>query len=148
MSANTSEQIWTRWIPTDDQPWNVRRVVHLHRRVAFAANWTTIERDLKEGPHAAIQRLLNPNVGANLMDHPGTLLFLAPTDPSFCDPSGPAYQIGIRWSSGLGTDNDMLTGMMNYWDTRFDPDLHQAAGTPVCSASACSTPPICPFRAA
>jgi choline dehydrogenase len=71
----------------------------------------------------------NPNVGANLMDHPGTLVFVAPTDPSFCEPSGPAYQIGIRWTSGLGTENDMLTGMMNYWDTRFDPELHQAAGT-------------------
>jgi choline dehydrogenase len=71
----------------------------------------------------------NPNVGANLMDHPGTLIFLAPTDPARCDPSGPAYQIGIRWTSGLGTENDMLTGMMNYWDTRFDPDLQGAAGT-------------------
>jgi choline dehydrogenase len=71
----------------------------------------------------------NPNVGANLMDHPGTLIFLAPTDPALCDPAGPAYQIGIRWSSGLGTENDMLTGMMNYWDTRFDPDLQAAAGT-------------------
>ena len=71
----------------------------------------------------------NPNVGANLMDHPGTLIFLAPTDPALCDPSGPAYQIGIRWSSGLGTENDMLTGMMNYWDARYDPELYQAAGT-------------------
>ncbi len=71
----------------------------------------------------------NPHVGANLMDHPGTLLFLAPTDPAFCDPGGPAYQIGIRWSSGLGTENDMLTGMMNYWNTSFDADLRAAAGT-------------------
>ncbi len=71
----------------------------------------------------------NPHVGANLMDHPGTLIFLAPTDPDLCDPFGPAYQIGIRWTSGLGTENDMLTGMMNYWNTSFDPDLKAAAGT-------------------
>jgi choline dehydrogenase len=71
----------------------------------------------------------NPHVGGNLMDHPGTLIFLAPTDPAYCDPTGPAYQIGIRWSSGIGTENDMLTGMMNYWDTRHDADLHAAAGT-------------------
>jgi choline dehydrogenase len=70
----------------------------------------------------------NPHVGANLMDHPGTLMFLAPNDPAFCDPRGPAYQVGIRWTSGLGTENDMLTGTMNYWDTRHDPDLHAAAG--------------------
>ncbi len=87
------------------------------------------------GPAADLGRLGitclvdNPHVGANLMDHPGTLVFLAPTDPAFCDPSGPAYQIGIRWTSGLGAENDMLTGMMNYWDTRHDPALHAAAGT-------------------
>ena len=70
----------------------------------------------------------NTHVGANLMDHPGTLIFLAPTDPALCDPTGPAYQVGIRWTSGLGGENDMLTGMMNYWDTRYDPDLQRAAG--------------------
>jgi choline dehydrogenase len=70
----------------------------------------------------------NPAVGANLMDHPGTLIFLAPTDPAYCDPTGPAYQVGIRWTSGLGTENDMLTGMMNYWNTQFDRDLREAAG--------------------
>ena len=66
------------------------------------------------------------------MDHPGTLIFLAPTDPALCDPTGPAYQLGIRWSSRdprRVEPNDMLTGMMNYWDVRHDPALHAAAGT-------------------
>lgn len=70
----------------------------------------------------------NPAVGANLMDHPGTLIFLAPTRPELCDPTGPAYQLGIRWSSPDGTFNDMLIGLMNYWDVRSDPQLHAAAG--------------------
>ncbi len=70
----------------------------------------------------------NPAVGANLMDHPGTLIFLAPTDPALCDPTGPAYQLGIRWSSGFGGVNDMLTGLMNYWDVRYDAELAEAAG--------------------
>lgn len=55
-----SERIWTRWTPNADQPWNLRRVVHLHRRVGFGTNWTTIQRDLNDGPDAAIDRLLNP----------------------------------------------------------------------------------------
>ncbi|MCW2547169.1 MAG: choline dehydrogenase [Mycobacterium sp.] len=71
----------------------------------------------------------NPAVGANLMDHPGTLIFLAPTNPALCDPTGPAYQLGIRWSSQTGTKNDMLTGLMNYWDVRYDADLQSAAGS-------------------
>jgi choline dehydrogenase len=70
----------------------------------------------------------NPAVGANLMDHPGTLIFLSPADPALCDPTGPAYQLGIRWSSSTGTPNDMLTGMMDYWDVSYDPALRAAAG--------------------
>ena len=60
MSPTSLPSNWTRWIPTNSQPWNVRRVVHLHRRVGFAANWETIQRDLREGPDAAIGRLLKP----------------------------------------------------------------------------------------
>ena len=44
--------------PTDAAPWNLERVVHLHRRAAFAATWGEIERDLREGPEAAVTRLL------------------------------------------------------------------------------------------
>ena len=37
---------------------DLRRVVHLHRRAGFAATWDEIERDLKDGPEASINRLL------------------------------------------------------------------------------------------
>lgn len=44
---------------TDERrPWNLRRVVHLHRRAGFAATWDELQRDLSDGPHAAIERLL------------------------------------------------------------------------------------------
>jgi uncharacterized protein (DUF1800 family) len=33
-------------------------VVHLHRRAGFAATWSEIQRDLKDGPKASIDRLL------------------------------------------------------------------------------------------
>lgn len=49
---------WLPYEPTDSAPWNVRRVVHLHRRAGFAANWSEIERDLADGPGPAIERLL------------------------------------------------------------------------------------------
>jgi len=45
------------WQPSADQPWDVRRVWHLHRRAGFAANWSQLEQDLKEGPDAAIGRV-------------------------------------------------------------------------------------------
>jgi uncharacterized protein (DUF1800 family) len=49
---------WQPYTPDDHAPWNRRRVVHLHRRAGFAGTWEEVERDLKEGPQAAIDRLL------------------------------------------------------------------------------------------
>ena len=44
--------------PTPIAPWDLRRVVHLHRRAGFAATWDELQRDLKDGPEASIDRLL------------------------------------------------------------------------------------------
>jgi uncharacterized protein (DUF1800 family) len=44
--------------PTPDTPWNLRRVVHLHRRAGFAATWAELQRDLSGDPQDAITRLL------------------------------------------------------------------------------------------
>src|SRR6516225_1766446 len=52
---------WTPYSPDDKSPWNLRRVVHLHRRAGFAATWNEIQRDLKDGPKAAIDRVLSGN---------------------------------------------------------------------------------------
>jgi uncharacterized protein (DUF1800 family) len=49
---------WTTYTPDHKSPWNLRRVVHLHRRAGFAATWSEIQRDLKEGPKDSIDRVL------------------------------------------------------------------------------------------
>src|SRR3954471_11817899 len=49
---------WEPYTPSDDAPWNLRRVVHLHRRAGFAATWDEVQRDLKDGPDASVERLL------------------------------------------------------------------------------------------
>jgi uncharacterized protein (DUF1800 family) len=46
------------YVSSNEAPWNLRRVVHLHRRAGFAATWGEIQRDLKEGPQASLDRLL------------------------------------------------------------------------------------------
>jgi uncharacterized protein (DUF1800 family) len=50
---------WSIYRPRTQAPWNLRRVVHLHRRAGFAATWDEIQRDLKEGPENSISRLLD-----------------------------------------------------------------------------------------
>jgi uncharacterized protein (DUF1800 family) len=49
---------WARYVPDVETPWDLRRVVHLHRRAGFAATWEEIQRDLKDGPEASVDRLL------------------------------------------------------------------------------------------
>jgi uncharacterized protein (DUF1800 family) len=49
---------WAAYSPSDKFPWNLRRVVHLHRRAAFAATWSELQRDLHDGPGTSIDRLL------------------------------------------------------------------------------------------
>jgi uncharacterized protein (DUF1800 family) len=50
--------LWTEYRPDTNDPWDFRRVLHLHRRAAFAPTWTEISRDLADGPRASIDRLL------------------------------------------------------------------------------------------
>jgi uncharacterized protein (DUF1800 family) len=49
---------WAPYVPDSQAPWDLRRVVHLHRRAGFAATWEEIRRDLNDGPEASINRLL------------------------------------------------------------------------------------------
>jgi hypothetical protein len=44
-------------------PWDLRRVVHLHRSAGFAASWAELQRDLRDGPRPSIDRLLAGRVG-------------------------------------------------------------------------------------
>ena len=51
-STRTSSDPWAPYVPDNDAPWDLRRVVHLHRRAGFAATWDEIQRDLNDGPEA------------------------------------------------------------------------------------------------
>jgi uncharacterized protein (DUF1800 family) len=52
------DNLWTPYVPDDRSPWTLSRVVHLHRRAAFAGTWGELQRDLKDGPEKAVGRLL------------------------------------------------------------------------------------------
>lgn len=57
---NTPAEAWAPYEPSDAEPWNRRRVVHLHRRAGFAATWAELERDLNDGPERAVDRFIKP----------------------------------------------------------------------------------------
>jgi uncharacterized protein (DUF1800 family) len=54
----TTVDPWLPYQPDETSPWNLRRVVHLHRRGGFGASWDQIERDLADGPEKSVERLL------------------------------------------------------------------------------------------
>ncbi len=56
---NKLEELWAVYIPDEKSPWNLHRVVHLHRRAGFAATWDELQRDLKDEPATCVDRLLN-----------------------------------------------------------------------------------------
>ncbi len=53
-----ADRPWTPYEPSATAPWDLRRVVHLHRRAGFAATWNELQRDRKDGPGPSIARLL------------------------------------------------------------------------------------------
>jgi uncharacterized protein (DUF1800 family) len=58
-------QTWAPYTPEDATPWDLRRVVHLHRRAGFAGTWTELQRDLKDGPGPSIDRLLKGDLSGH-----------------------------------------------------------------------------------
>src|SRR5205814_289089 len=47
---------WSVYEPTAAEPWDLRKVAHLHRRAGFEATWSELQRDLKEGVAASVKR--------------------------------------------------------------------------------------------
>ncbi len=50
---------WSRYRPSQSIPWNLARAWTLRRRAGFAATWSELERDLKDGPDTAVDRVLS-----------------------------------------------------------------------------------------
>jgi uncharacterized protein (DUF1800 family) len=53
---------WARYEATADDPWDLRKVAHLHRRAGFGATREVLLRDVAAGPEASVARLFQPAV--------------------------------------------------------------------------------------
>jgi uncharacterized protein (DUF1800 family) len=49
---------WEPYRPGSDGAWDATRVAHLYRRTGFAATWSQLQRDLKDGYDASLRRVL------------------------------------------------------------------------------------------
>jgi uncharacterized protein (DUF1800 family) len=55
---------WAPFQPSVQEPWDLARVAHLHRRAGFGATWAELQRDLRAGPEGCVNRLLGPPAAA------------------------------------------------------------------------------------
>ncbi len=60
MPRSANDSPWSRYEPKPNDPWDLRKVAHLHRRAGFGATRTELLRDLKAGPEASVERLFHP----------------------------------------------------------------------------------------
>ncbi len=56
---NGTREPWAPYVPGATTPWDLGRVVRLHRRAGFAVTWDEIRRDLADGPEPSVGRLLS-----------------------------------------------------------------------------------------
>src|SRR5262245_2133364 len=68
---------WAPYEPDGKTPWDLRRVVHLHRRAALAATWPELQRDLTDGPKTSVGRLLEGRANPAPADFAATADLLA-----------------------------------------------------------------------
>ncbi len=60
MPKTTNDSPWARYEPKPDDPWDLRKVAHLHRRAGFGATRAELLRDVEAGPEASVDRLFHP----------------------------------------------------------------------------------------
>jgi uncharacterized protein (DUF1800 family) len=105
---------WSPYRPTAADPWDLRKVTHLHRRAGFGANWNEVQRDLSEGPEASVRRLLEPRPLA--ADESRVLEALA----QGAIERGDADRLKAWWLTRILRSGDPLTERMTlFWHSHF-----------------------------
>jgi uncharacterized protein (DUF1800 family) len=118
LSESLNSPKWAAYQPTADAPWDRQRVVHLHRRAAFAATREIIERDLAEGPRAAINRLLQGE--ARLRPPTGEFEMMARTIGDAAQASGSVDRLRAWWFYRMLLSPDPLTERLTLlWHNHF-----------------------------
>src|SRR5262245_3840935 len=116
-----SKGLWAPYAPSDKAPWNLARVVHLHRRAGFAATWNELQRDLRGGPAKSIDRLLNGQAREAVPDNFATVadqLAQRAGDPAalkawwvyrmYWGPDPLGERLTLLWHNHFATSNDKV----------------------------------------
>jgi uncharacterized protein (DUF1800 family) len=106
---------WEPFQPTATDPWDVKKVAHLHRRAGFGATWAELHRDLEDGPDAALSRLLDsPAETAEMQE------ILAGLRDGVRDAPDRSDRLQAYWMYRLILDSNPLREKMTlFWHSHF-----------------------------
>jgi uncharacterized protein (DUF1800 family) len=134
---------WAPYVPGALAPWNLERVVRLHRRAGFAATWDEIRRDLADGPVPSIGRLLSgtsrtQGVPEHLEEHAATVAVSAGGDPGqlkawwvyrmLFGPDPLAERLVLMWHNHFATSVEKVNDLG--WMRRQNATFRRHAGAP------------------
>jgi uncharacterized protein (DUF1800 family) len=111
---------WVPYAPDEQALWDLRRVVHLHRRAGFAATWSELQRDLKDGPDKSIDRLLRGQARLTVPDNfdPVAGRLAGAGDPAglkawwlyrmYWGPDPLGERLALMWHNHFATSNEKV----------------------------------------
>jgi len=117
---------WAPYEPSVKDPWDLRKVAHLHRRAGFGANWTELERDLPAGPAESIERLLHPEPkGEQVRRVADALKRATETSHESFSSAGNARSARVWWLYRMVYGGDPLGEKLTLlWHNHFATGLH------------------------
>src|SRR3954452_22374561 len=105
----TSGSPWSPYRPEADDPWDLRKVAHLHRRAGFGATRAELARDLDAGPAASVDRLLSPHVSTAERDSAEAIIRTAAS-------TGDIDLLKVGWLNRIVRGSDPLREKMTlFW---------------------------------
>ena len=111
---------WNRYTPTPENPWTLEKVGHLHRRAGFGATTQELQRDIKDGPDKAIDRILKG--GPRDADFEETSAFMA--RPISLPAGADGSQLAAWWLARiLGTPHPLKEKLTLFWHNHFATSL-------------------------
>ncbi|MEZ4884783.1 MAG: DUF1800 domain-containing protein [Chitinophagales bacterium] len=110
------------YIPSSDTPWNVRRVAHLYRRMAFGATAEQINQALNMSPAALVDQLVNQALNLPLSPPPTWAEWARqPVDDytDFDEEVGQHYEeMSVQWVKDM-LNNGFRDKLVLFWSNHF-----------------------------
>jgi hypothetical protein len=121
---NDPARAWAPYEPSTKAPWDLARVAHLHRHAAFAAPWSILQRDLKDGPAASVDRLFQGEATSGDGQSPDEFdSMLDAMSARVGSDATPARLQGIWLYRMILTARPLLERMTLFWHNHFATSL-------------------------